>query len=250
MNRSPARPPSLGELLSTVRGGSKPVAIVLAGHNGSGKSTLWHEKLSPVVKMPLINADRLLMSILPEPVPGGNLVAWASKLRDNDTRWQRLTQTGVSAFQALVTDHKMAFGIETVFSHWAVKPDGSIESKIDLITDLQSKGYLVVLIFVGLASVALSILRVSTRRARGGHSVPLGKLKERFPRTQMAVGRASNVADVTIMFDNSLGTDQAFRIARVQRRSRVLYDCRKSSDPSSRELSVVASPWLGIVSPI
>ena len=101
----------------------------------------------------------------------------------------------------------MAFGIETVFSHWAVKPDRSIESKIDL-------------------------------------------MKERFPRTQMAVGRASNVADVTIMFDNSLGTDQAFRIARVQRRSRVLYDCRKSSDPSSRELSVVASPWLGIVSPI
>ncbi len=46
---------------------SKPVAFVLAGHNGSGKSTLWYQRLADGLKLPLVNADRLTMSILPEP---------------------------------------------------------------------------------------------------------------------------------------------------------------------------------------
>lgn len=65
------KPPSLESLLNkTPR--DKPVAFVLAGHNGSGKSTLWRERLSDALRIPLINADRMMLSILPEPDTTGS----------------------------------------------------------------------------------------------------------------------------------------------------------------------------------
>ncbi len=198
----------------------KPIAYVIAGHNGSGKSTLWKKQLAPDIHVPLINADRLMMSILPDPLDG-HLPEWARKLRDTDERWMGLSQRSVQAFIDLVTAAKMAFAFETVFSHWVEKPDGSFESKIDLIRKLQAQGYVVAFLFVGLASVELSIARVHTRVAQGGHDVDVKKLRERFPRTQKAVRHASSVADVTLMFDNSQdGTGFRLVLLQTPRRSR------------------------------
>jgi hypothetical protein len=60
--------------------GDKPLAIVLACHNGSGKSTLWYDKLADQLKIPLINADRLTLSILPHPIDAKQtLRPWAGK---------------------------------------------------------------------------------------------------------------------------------------------------------------------------
>jgi predicted ABC-type ATPase len=56
-------------------GQSKPIVFILAGHNGSGKSTLRNDRLAPVLQRPLINADRLITSILPAPDSSGQLVA-------------------------------------------------------------------------------------------------------------------------------------------------------------------------------
>lgn len=233
-------PPVLAGLLGSIKKEDRPVAFVLAGHNGSGKSTLWHDRLAPITQMPLINADRLIMSILPE----GPLPPWASALRDGDARWQKLAQDGVAAFQGLVTDRKMAFAVETVFSHWKVRSDGTVESKIDSITSLQARGYFVVLVFVGLASVDASILRVAARKAKGGHDVPRIKLIERFPRTQKAVGAAAPLADMTLMFDNSLDPKRAFSLARVQQGHRVLYDCRDPACAATPAVRAVGRAWL------
>jgi predicted ABC-type ATPase len=96
--------------------GDKPLAIVLAGHNGSGKSTLWYDKLADQLKIPLINADRLTLSILPHPIDAKQtLRPWAAKLRDSDERWQKLSQEGVQLFMGLIMDQHMPFGFETVF---------------------------------------------------------------------------------------------------------------------------------------
>lgn len=245
---SKEKPPELFELLRSIKKIDRPIAFVLAGHNGSGKSTLWHDRLAPIVQMPLINADRLIMSILPEPGKDGHLIAWASRLRDQDSRWQKLAQDGVAAFQGLVTDRKMAFAVETVFSHWKPRPDGSIESKVDTILSLQEKGYFVVLVFVGLATVNASIMRVAFRKSKGGHDVPRQKLVARFPRTQKAVGAAAPLADMTLMFDNSLDPKRAFSLARVQRANDVLYDCRDDTYAVPRHVRQVAAPWLERVS--
>ena len=56
----------------------KPLAVIVAGHNGSGKSTMWRLRLADVLQIPLINADRMMLSILPEPGEGGRLVSWHS----------------------------------------------------------------------------------------------------------------------------------------------------------------------------
>ena len=133
------RPPGLSKLLSqAVAGKSKPTAFVLAGHNGSGKTTLWNERLAPQLQIPLINADRITASILPPAdAMSGRLPLWARKLRDNDERWQLLSQAGVQAFVGLVMEREMPFAFETVFSHWKKHPDGRIESKADIIKFLR-----------------------------------------------------------------------------------------------------------------
>lgn len=121
------RPPRLEALIEQTQG-SRPVAFVLAGHNGSGKSTLWYSRLADSLRIPLLNADRMMMSILPETSP---LPAWAQQLRDDDVRWQVLSQEGVRVFKRLVVDQRMPFPFETVFSHWKALPGGGHESKAD-----------------------------------------------------------------------------------------------------------------------
>ena len=241
------RPPSLQRLLGPALKGSaqKPVAFVLAGHNGSGKSTLWYERLVHSLQIPLINADRLTLSILPSPDDRTRrLPDWAQKLRDKDHRWQLLSQESVIAFISLVAEKRMSFAFETVFSHWKKLPDGSYESKADIIRALQKSGYFVVLLFVGLASVELSIMRVATRKSLGGHDVPIDRLRARYSRTQMAVGHAAPLADMTIMFDNSGDLRRAFALVRAQRRSKVLYDCRDRKYRTGSQLRKLADLWL------
>ncbi len=242
----PKRPPSPEQLLYEATGtAGRPVAVVLAGHNGSGKSTLWYDRLAKVLKMPLVNADRLMLSILPSPDPRTNgLPTWAQGLRDGDERWQRLSQEGVQLFMGLIMDKGLPFAFETVFSHYVKRADGSLDTKIDQIRRLQRAGYFVVLLFVGLESAEMSILRVQTRRSQGGHDVPTDKLIDRFPRTQKAIGLAAPIANMTLMFDNSRGPAEAFTLVRAQRRRTVLYDCRDPYFAQDKKLLHVAERWL------
>jgi predicted ABC-type ATPase len=241
------KPPNLLRLLDdATKNVKKPLAFVLAGHNGSGKTTLWTERLSDALAIPLINADRLTLSMLPEPDRQTRLIpSWAQRLRDKDNRWQKLAQEGVRAFIALVIEQRVAFAFETVFSHWEQLPSGRFRSsKIEEIQNLQKAGYFVVLLFVGLVSAELSILRVQTRVSVGGHAVAKTKLRERFGRTQAAIGAASTIADVTIMLDNSRTLESAFSLARAQRRGRVLFDCRDPRYRINPDLRRVATIWL------
>jgi len=136
-------PPSLKILLNTNAPENKPVAIVLAGHNGSGKSTLWYDRLADDLQMPLVNADRLTLSLLPPAGADNKLRTWASRLRDEDERWQRLSQDGVQLFMGLAMDQGLSFAFETVFSYLEAQPDGSFKSKTDVIHTFQKSGYYV-----------------------------------------------------------------------------------------------------------
>jgi len=242
------RTPRLDSLLEgAVQAAGRPAAFVLAGHNGSGKSTLWYDRLVNGLQMPLINADRLTTSILPERGADG-LPSWAQRLRDEDARWHELSQQGVKAFTRLVMAKQIPFAFETVFSHWHQREDGTYESKADDILELQKAGYFVVLLFVGLATVGLSTARVQTRRSQGGHAVPAEKLVHRFPRTQQAIRHAAPLADMAIFFDNSRKPESAFSLVRVQQKNNVLFDCRSTVYEVSDELKKVAMMWLPKVS--
>lgn len=240
----------LDNALKSASNAQRPPAFILAGHNGSGKSTLWHDRLAHKLQIPLVNADRLTASILPAPDPvTGRIAPWAQRLRDDDERWQRLSQEGVQAFTGLIMSKQMPFAFETVFSHWRRRPDGTIESKADIILQLQAAGYFVVLLFVGLASVQMSVLRVHTRRTQGGHAVPEAALLSRYPRTQMAIARAAPLADMTLMFDNSRSVDEAFTLVRAQQGKAVLFDCRDRNEPALAETNMIAGMWLPKVAP-
>ena len=224
----------------------KPLAIILAGHNGSGKSTLWKLHLAPRFQIPLINADRFFMSVLPEPDTQGFIPDWAAELRDTNTSWMRVAQLGVVSFTGHAMASKAAFAMETVFSDWRPQPSGAIASKIAVIEKMQAEGYFVLLCFVGLANAKLSITRVATRVSIGGHDIPAAKLLDRFPRTQKAVGMAASVADSTIMFDNSFTQDRAFTVCRVQLRDDVRYDARSAAP----RFPAAIRSWMEAVCPL
>lgn len=234
------------QILDAQKRTKKPLAIILAGHNGSGKSTMWRKSLSGQLQIPLLNADRMMLSILPEADSSGALVDWAQALRDTDLGWMQVAQSGVKAFAAHAMAAKVPFAMETVFSHWDVQEDGTVKSKIDLITDLQHAGYFVLLFFVGLANVDLSILRVMSRVADNGHDVPQEKLIARFPRTQLAIREASKVADATIFTDNSRDEKRAFTVCRVQLGEGANFDLRLGD----RTIAPVILEWLDKVSPV
>jgi len=223
----------------------KPLGIILAGHNGSGKSTMWRRHLSPKLQMPLVNADRMMLSILPEADGKGFIPDWAATLRDTDQSWMRVAQKGVEAFVAQAMVHKVPFAMETVFSHWQVQDDGAVDSKIRLIEQLQDAGYFVLLVFVGLSSASLSVARVSTRVELGGHAVDTRKLLERFPRTQKAIRHALSVADASILNDNSLDEKRAYSVCRIQLKDEEVFDIRRSGQPPK-----AITEWLNVVSPL
>jgi len=172
---------SLPELMDWLGGHvqGRPFAIILAGHNGSGKSTMWYKHLSAKLRMPLINADRMMLSFLPEASVENPLPEWAVDIRDNHVDWMNVAQKGVEDFTLLAMGRRVNFAMETVFSHWKELPNGKIESKIDKIHQLQKEGYFVLLLFVGLMDARLSIARVKTRVSdtkTPGHDVPFDKL--------------------------------------------------------------------------
>ncbi len=232
-------------ILQAQRKTKKPLAIVLAGHNGSGKSTMWRESLSGQLHIPLVNADRMMLSILPEPNNDGKLEPWAQTLRDSDQSWMKVAQDGVQAFVGHAMQAKVPFSMETVFSYWEVQPDGSVNSKLDLIRDMQKAGYFVLLLFVGLTSVGLSILRVQTRVAENGHGVEEERLKRRFPKTQRAIREAAKITDATIFTDNSRDPDEAFTVCRVQLGEAQLFDLRQDTGGVPSAIDA----WLEVVCP-
>lgn len=240
---------SLGDALQALQpyqqASEKPLAVVLAGHNGSGKSTMWHRHLVTTLEMPLVNADRMMMSILPEVSSGLDLPPWAIRLRDQDVSWMKVAQNGVAAFVAQAMGHALPFAMETVFSHWIEHPDGRVESKIELIREMQAAGYFVLLFFVGLTSDQLSVARVSGRVKSGGHGVDVDTLIRRFPKTQRAIREAASVADGTVLVDNSRSLREAFTVCRAQSGEQVLFDLRDRGEPLPAEIAA----WLNVVSP-
>lgn len=233
------------DILSAQKRTKKPIAIVLAGHNGSGKSTMWRRLLSSQLQIPLINADRMMLSILPEPGNDGVLDGWAQTLRDTDEGWMKVAQDGVQAFVGHAMQAKVPFAMETVFSYWEELPDGKVLSKLDLIRDMQKAGYFVLLFFVGLTNVDLSILRVQTRVAENGHDVPIDRLLRRFPKTQRAIRAAADIADATIFVDNSRKPEKAFTVCRVQLKDKEMFDIRLGSKP----IPSAITQWMDVACP-
>lgn len=156
----------------------KPSLVLLAGPNGAGKSTLYQTRVAPSFKGPFINADIIQREELQAP----SMEAAYEAARIADRRRRDMFDAGQS------------FATETVFSH---------PSKLDLVETARARGYLVMVMHVGVEGADLSVARVEGRLEEGGHGVPEDKIRARYDRGQPLIRRAVLMADRGMVFDNS-----------------------------------------------
>jgi len=156
-----------------------PTLILLAGPNGAGKSTLYQTRVKPAFAGTFINADIIQRKELEDPSP-------EAAYRAAEIAMQRR-----SAILAAGRD----FATETVFSH---------PSKLDLVNEARARGYTVWVMHVGLDSPDLSVARVAHRVETGGHGVPEGKIRERYDRSAPLIREAVHLADIGLVYDNSV----------------------------------------------
>ena len=164
------------------RRNNKPVLYLLAGPNGAGKTTLYRALLltgTLPADAEFVNADHheaQHLQHIPDPLARSRAAQqWA------EARRAELLQTGLS------------FVSETVFSH---------PSKLDLITQAQAQGYVVMLLVVALEDPQQLLARVAQRVREGGHAVPPERILARYPRTLAHLTRAVRLADAAVLYDS------------------------------------------------
>lgn len=168
---------------------SVPVLHVVAGPDGAGKTTFVNLLQAPgstaPVRIPFANADAIAAQ------------RWPGEEASHAYDASRLAAAQRADFLA----RRVSFVTETVFSH---------HSKLDLIRRAMASGYLVYL-HVVLVSEAVAVGRVHYRVERGGHSVPEGKVRQRYHRLWPLVAGAALLVDRATFHDNSRAR-AAFRI--------------------------------------
>lgn len=172
-----------------------PILHLLAGPNGSGKSTYVARMLQPLTHLPFINADVIAAE------------RWPDAQAENAYEASRAAAAERAEFMAT----GRSFITETVFSH---------ESKLELISDAVSMGYIVHLHAI-LLPVDVTVARVAERVGLGGHDVPEQKIRERYDRLWGLVARARAIADRADFFDNSIA-GQPFRLVSRYERGLVI----------------------------
>lgn len=153
---------------------AQPRLIFLAGPNGAGKSTFYEAHLKQL-GLPFVNADRLTKDL---DIPNTEAAKAADKVR------AELLSEGES------------FISETVFSD-------SVGAKLQFLRDALTRGYAVMLIFIGIESVGLSGARIAQRVAEGGHNVPAEKLPRRYEQSLENLAAALHFVPEILVYDNS-----------------------------------------------
>ena len=156
----------------------RPSLVLLAGPNGAGKSTLYETRVAPSFAGPFINAD----------------VIQRDELKDVSVEASYRAAEIASARRLEMLTEGRSFATETVFSH---------PSKLDVIEVARQRGYIVIVMHVGVDSPDLSVARVRGRVSEGGHDVPEDKVRARFDRGGPLIRRAVLRADRGLVFDNS-----------------------------------------------
>ncbi|UCZ57662.1 zeta toxin family protein [Desulfurispirillum indicum] len=160
-----------------------PTCWIIAGPNGSGKTTFALGYLPKVAGCRnFINADLIAAGLSPL-APEKELFA-ASKI-----------------FLQEIEEHIIAgedFAFETTLAG---------RSYVRLIERLREEGWRVELIYLALADVEMSKMRVAERVAHGGHNIPAKDIVRRFPRSlNNLLNLFSHRVDFCICFMNDGGT--------------------------------------------
>lgn len=97
--------------------------------------------------------------------------------------------------RSALVDQGESFVFETVFSD-------PVGDKLAFLKDAATRGYTVVLCFIGISGPEVSAQRVAMRVSQGGHDVPADKLITRYPRTLANLQTAIRELPSVWVFDN------------------------------------------------
>ncbi|MBA3920791.1 MAG: zeta toxin family protein [Nostocaceae cyanobacterium] len=156
---------------------SRPILIIVAGANGSGKSTFTRAS-QEALQVPVIDPDREARQIRPD--------APSSAAIEGGKQAIRLARTYI--------ENDESFAVETTLAG---------NTYLRMMAEVKQKGWLTTLIYVGIENVQISINRVAQRVSQGGHNVPEEDIRRRYTRSLANLLMALQLADRTIIFDNS-----------------------------------------------
>lgn len=163
--------------------------VVIAGHNGAGKTTMYRERFANTLGPHLathINPDEVEQVI--------TLDLGRRSLTKEEFEIRAAAEAARMRKQYL--DQETSFSFETVLSD-------PTQDKVGFMSEARRRGYLVLLIAVGLESIEKSKARVAIRHAKGGHNVPEEKIEGRYERVLLNFAHGARVASLAIFFDNS-----------------------------------------------
>jgi predicted ABC-type ATPase len=178
-----------------VAAGSR-VLVAVVGPNGAGKTTFVETFLHPL-GLRVVNPDAIARALFPDSPDAAAYEA----------------ARAADAVRADLLDRGVSFCMETVFSD----PEGT---KLAFLEEARNRGYVVILIFIGLESSELSAARVVQRTEQGGHDVPDEKISSRFPRVLANLAKALTFVDHAFLFDNS-SADEPYRFVAELRAGRI-----------------------------
>jgi predicted ABC-type ATPase len=69
--------------------------------------------------------------------------------------------------------------------------------------EAKSRGWLVVLMYIGIDNPNMNVLRVADRVKLGGHDVPREDILRRYERSLANLTKAAKIVDELILYDNS-----------------------------------------------
>ncbi len=180
-----------------------PVLLVIAGPNGAGKTTvterLRRDHWSDGVEY--LNPDEVAQHRFGgwnDPASVLEAARWTTERRE----------------ALLAARQSLAF--ETVFS----TPD-----KLAFVERAREAGYFIRLFFIGTSDPAINASRVAQRYMRGGHTVPIEKIVDRYARSMANLAEALPLVDRAYLFDNSIdGAEATMRVRCAEGCVRKVYD--------------------------
>lgn len=179
----------LQALLQEIPEEDRRLLVVIAGHNGAGKTTIYRERLSRAL------AGHSITHLNPDEIDQAITLDLGEHSHSKE-KFAELAADEATRLRYEYLDREVSFSFETVLSD-------PVQDKVRFMEEARRRGYLVLLIAVGLDSIELSKARVAIRHTQGGHNVPEDKIEGRYERVLLNFAHGARVATLAIFFDNS-----------------------------------------------
>jgi predicted ABC-type ATPase len=177
--------------MPSARASEVPALWIIAGPNGSGKSTLYGSRRDAIYGNTIISDDTRPFCII-NPDLLASRIQSAEKLAQNVANLEAVKR--IEAWLEASINAHQSIGVETVLS---------TDKYRRLVQMAKARGFEIRLVYIILREPNLNVRRVKLRVRKGGHPVPVAKIRERWQRSVDQLPWFLEQADWALIFDNS-----------------------------------------------